>query len=329
MRRDRKLRANILVDLHRLPRIHMNRLHVPSLPVSTDRNQRTVNRPKLLPDFLKKWRITGITQKINLLVPDLQHPAAPECPIAIKKCSTGKMLGRQTMETHSLKFHAFAPIFFFKIRQSTPLKPPRNPQRKKVARRIAQNLNRIVVEMIVMIVADHDRVDRRQLRKLQTGCSLPARPDKLNRRTAIAENRIGQNIQPVGLNQKSRVADPRNLQTVRIRISQSPQIRRHTRRHITARNLVRRNQKRILFSETQLPPEKIAEIVTRVRIKILKTAGRVVRPLLINDGRISLLKSPTGLETLNKIGRFGGKLPEDGSSRTVLCGHRLGSGKLL
>ena len=62
--------------------------------------------------------------------------------------------------------------------------------------------------MVVMIVADEDEVDPRQILEAHAGRAHPARADEGEGRGALRPDRVGEDVEPLGLDQHGGVADP-------------------------------------------------------------------------------------------------------------------------
>ena len=62
--------------------------------------------------------------------------------------------------------------------------------------------------MVVMIVADDDEVDARQILEADAGGAHPANADEGERRGIVRPDRVGQDVDAVDLHQHGRVADP-------------------------------------------------------------------------------------------------------------------------
>ena len=61
-----------------------------------------------------------------------------------------------------------------------------------------------------MVVTDEHDVDRRQIAKPQTGRPMPPRPEERHRRATLRPDRIGQDVEVLGLQQQRRVIHPRH-----------------------------------------------------------------------------------------------------------------------
>ena len=64
------------------------------------------------------------------------------------------------------------------------------------------------VHMVVMIVADEDEVDPRQVLEADAGRAHPARADEGERRGALRPDRIGEDVEALGLDEHGGMADP-------------------------------------------------------------------------------------------------------------------------
>src|SRR5205807_42120 len=63
------------------------------------------------------------------------------------------------------------------------------------------------VHVVVMIVADQDEIDRRQILEANPRRTMPPRTNERNRRNALRPNRISEDVDAVHLNERGRVID--------------------------------------------------------------------------------------------------------------------------
>ena len=66
----------------------------------------------------------------------------------------------------------------------------------------------VIIQVVVMIVTDDNDIDMWQLGNSTWWLAIPLRTDPLNCRTAIREDRISQNIQPIKLNEERCMSNP-------------------------------------------------------------------------------------------------------------------------
>ena len=81
--------------------------------------------------------------------------------------------------------------------------------------------------MVVVVVAYEDGVNGRQVLEVQPGRGQAHRSDEGNGRDPAAEHGVGQNVQPVHLNEKRGVSDPGDLDGVRVGLTDTGQVRFH------------------------------------------------------------------------------------------------------
>jgi hypothetical protein len=94
---------------------------------------------------------------------------------------------------------------------------------------IGQRANGVAIEMVVMIVRQDHRIDRRQLRHGERRRREALRPGKRHRRGALVEHGVGKQTQPVDLDQHAGMTQPGDLQRLRGRAAQHILTHRHHR----------------------------------------------------------------------------------------------------
>src|SRR5213594_4815942 len=68
--------------------------------------------------------------------------------------------------------------------------------------------DRRLVQVIVVVMRDHDRVDRREIFELETGGRHPPRPRERHRARSARPVGVGENVDAVQLDQQGRMTDP-------------------------------------------------------------------------------------------------------------------------
>jgi hypothetical protein len=82
-------------------------------------------------------------------------------------------------------------------------------QEERVAPRAFVQLHHAqAVEVVVVVVRDHHDVDRRQILQGDARRLFAPRAEEAHRRGAVAEDRIGQDVEAARLHQHGRMADP-------------------------------------------------------------------------------------------------------------------------
>ena len=98
-----------------------------------------------------------------------------------------------------------------------------------LADEIVEGDDRATVEVIVVVVRDHHRVERRQLGERERRRVPGARADAGDRRRAVAPERIGEHAVAVELDQHRRVSEPGHAQPGRRRRLEARRVARHHR----------------------------------------------------------------------------------------------------
>ena len=91
--------VQVLVDAHRLLGIDMLWRHEPAGLVRTDRQNRYIKRSAATGDDPKLGMERGIAGEKHGMLCRTQRPPAPKSGVALAKCSSGEMLGRNTGQT--------------------------------------------------------------------------------------------------------------------------------------------------------------------------------------------------------------------------------------
>ena len=116
------------------------------------------------------------------------------------------------MQLQPLVVEAIPPIELDHVLDPAPREPVLQAERHEEARRAAALLgelaHRFLVEMVVVVMRDHHRVDVRQLGERRHRLHHALRPREADRRGALGKMRIGEHIQPAHAQQNGRMPDP-------------------------------------------------------------------------------------------------------------------------
>src|SRR5438105_4988174 len=205
-------RVEIQVRLHRLGRIHVNHPHEPAGLVRADRQQRQIDRPEPPADVVEEARIRRVAGEIDARAIDRDHEPAPERAIAIEQCPRGKVTRRRQRDRQPGRVCLLPPIELFDASDA------RRPDDRAVADRRyddrieagREHAERMQIAMVVVIVAQHHRRDRRQVVEAHRGLPHAARAEQIERPCTLRVHRIGQDVAPRRLNQKRGVSDERD-----------------------------------------------------------------------------------------------------------------------
>src|SRR5262249_31043915 len=140
-------------------------LHEPTRLVSADRQARKIHRPQLLTNLSKHWRVSRIAGEEYPDALDAHHESAPERPIPIERAARGEMMGRRQRNRAVRKRGLLPPIELFNPADACGLRERSIAQRRHHdgIESPGESSKRLEIAVIVMIVAEQDRGDRRQV----------------------------------------------------------------------------------------------------------------------------------------------------------------------
>ena len=129
-----------------------------------------------------------------------------------KRRALAEVLGRYADEAHAAVLVAVPPVQLFDARDPALPEPGLEPERhheERVVRR-GQPRDRPGIEVVVVIVGDHDDVDLRQVLEGEPRGTEPARARPGQRAGPLAPVGVGQDREPVELDDERGVPDPRD-----------------------------------------------------------------------------------------------------------------------
>ena len=99
-------------------------------------------------------------------------------------------------------FHTLPPVEFSDFFNAVPFKERAVPKTSDKAWPVLhlQTGERLNVQVVVMVMADENDINRRQMFKLQSGRAMSLRADPTNRAGALRPDRVGQDVDALHLN---------------------------------------------------------------------------------------------------------------------------------
>ena len=130
--------------------------------------------------------------------------------VLIGERAPGRVLGRRADHRQPPELDAVPPVHLDHLGDPPLPEPLAEPQRHEEPRLVlaGQAVHRRRVEVVIVIVGDHDRVDRREVGEGETRWDEAARPGEADRTRSVTPDGVSQNVDPVELDQERGVADP-------------------------------------------------------------------------------------------------------------------------
>ncbi len=214
--RQQQLAAEVDVGVDRLLRVHVD--VGPGRAVRADRHQRQVERAVLGADAGVAVEVTGVSGVEDPAPSARDRPGSPQCVVAGQGASR-EVPGRGRGEPQARDLRLLFPVELDDAlaRHSPLLQVRADAQRHEERRRLdaGERAHRRQVEMVVVVVRDHDRVHLGQRAEAGRDRVQPLGPDELRRRDPLAPHRIEQHAASLDLDQRRRVTEPHDAQPVR------------------------------------------------------------------------------------------------------------------
>ena len=206
------------MDAYRLQRVDMLLCHEPAGFVGAQRQQRDVEAALRLAigevalDVAEVLGVAGVSGEEEVLIRREDGPAAPQGVQAVVQAPARPVLGRREHELGAADAMGLPPVQFDHVGDVDRAQPFLEAQRHQKQRRAAglavELPQAALVEVVVVVVRDHHRIDARQIRQCHAGGLGALRPHPLHGRCALREDRIGQQVDAAQLRQHGGVADP-------------------------------------------------------------------------------------------------------------------------
>src|SRR5437867_3012849 len=202
-------------------RIDVHRPHEPAWQIRTDWQQRQADRLKAPADFREMIAPSGIAGEVNVARSRSDHESAPEIAIAIRQAARRKVLGRNCSDAS----FALPPVEFHR-------RDPMSLHQGGIAEGCedlgaAESLQSIDVEMVIVIVAYENEIDRRKVLESNSRRPVAPRASEADRGDALGPDGIGEDVDSIELQQRRGVIDERDAQ---VAIVHSARRRRSTGR---------------------------------------------------------------------------------------------------
>jgi hypothetical protein len=204
------LRTENSVRLQRLIRRHVHRAHEPFGAIRADGQEGETRRRKFFGEFVEVVAESGVAAEVDVSVRRFDQPTAPESAIAIPERVAGKMLGGGAVDAEvGGELAGVPPIEFVRAFVSEFSQAVGNAEGAENfgAMMSAQEAPGWGVEMIVVIVAEEDGVDWRQIFEAETRGAMAFRADPLEGAGAIRPDWVREEIFAAELNEDGGVAD--------------------------------------------------------------------------------------------------------------------------
>ena len=185
MHRHRVARVEVLLRAYGLLRIGMHHAHEPARVIGTDRQHGEIEGTEARADIRKVGRIAVIATEEKAQARMLDDPSPPQGFIAIPWRARTPVLDGCQRELEPHLFGAVPPIQFGHIVDTLVLKPLLQPERHEKHRRPAllavELADGLEVEVIVVIMRNHDDVGMRQGIEIERGGNVAFRPGERKR----------------------------------------------------------------------------------------------------------------------------------------------------
>ena len=204
-------RLEIQMRLHRLGWIHVNDPHEPSRLVGADGQKCEVDRAKTPPDVAEEGGICGVAREEDARALNRQQESTPQGTVSIQWTPRGKVLRRRQHDRHGGGLRLLPPIELLDSPNpcgfhNRPVSQRRDYERVEALR---EQSERVQIAVIVVIVTEQHRRDRRQVVEGDSQLPNSPRSNDVQWAGALGIHRVGQNIPRRRLNQKCGVTDER------------------------------------------------------------------------------------------------------------------------
>ena len=166
-------------------------------------------------DRLELLREPGVAGEEDLAALRLDHERRPERRVAIVRRAPGEVLRRRGGESQTADRHRLVPVelVYERVRHAVPREVRTDAERGDDRHLLlCERFDRAAAEVIVVIVREHDGIERRQLVDRRRHRMKALRPGEAHRRDALAEDGIGEHALSVELEQHRAVPEPRHAE---------------------------------------------------------------------------------------------------------------------
>ncbi len=204
--------AEVALNGERLCGRGVDRAHEPLRPVGSDRNHRQADPREPLSDPAEDGGVAGIAREERVAGGAREDKPAPERPVAVPQAAAREVLDGRGGDRQRLREPRLLPPVEFRDRfdsiafEQAPIAEPGHDGAAMPAQQLVQ---RGEIEVIVVVMADRDRVERRQVFHPDAGRPVTGRPDPGDRADAAGPDRVRQDVGAAGLEECGRVIDER------------------------------------------------------------------------------------------------------------------------
>lgn len=215
-------RAADLHAFHGFCRVLVLALHEPARLVSAERQVGQTETPVFFGGgmIVETPVKTGIAYMVDLATGRFQNKGRPQRHAPIIQPARRPVVARLEMDFDSgTNLKHIAPIARGNLRCLNPGADDNIIAKRRDEVGFVVNvklLQRLQIQMIIMIMRDQHEIDRRQICKLHTGRIDALGPDKAEGAGALRPDRIDQNIQACRLDEKGCVADEGDAQVLAV-----------------------------------------------------------------------------------------------------------------
>ena len=204
------------MGLHGVVGVHVVVAHKPARGVGANRQGGKAQRAEALVDQFEFRPQATVTGKQHRPFGRVEHKAQPQAAVGVVAGACRPVLHGHGMQAELLvQRQALPPVQLDDIGEAALANQPAIAQtcdhlgQREALGQLAQAEQ---VEVVVVVVADQNQVNRRQLVEAQAGRVITLRADKFERAGAFAPQRVGEDVQAVLLDQQGGVIDVGDVQ---------------------------------------------------------------------------------------------------------------------
>ena len=205
-----KLSFEVVIGVNCLLRAHVNMPEVFAGQVRANGQAHEVDGSEPAADLFEAGKVAGVPCEKEIILIGTSDPAAPEGPAMVDKTAVRIMLGRGAGEFDTTVGKGLPPVEFMVGGDADTLKTGAEPEGNDEHSMTGQTLDRHLVKVIVMVMRQEYDINGRQILEGYTGLYVAPGAEERYGRSAVAPDRIGENIQSAKLNEERRVTDPCN-----------------------------------------------------------------------------------------------------------------------
>ena len=192
---------------HGVRRAHVAPLHEPARQVCPDRQERNAGRPHPRANGLEVRTEARVSREVHRPGGALDPVARPEGLVAVEEPAAAVVLRGERADARAAERSAVPPVKLHSgrdvgVRQERPV-PEAGKDNRRVAR--GEPRQRREVHVVVVIMAEHDRVDVWEVLEADTGRVVTPRPEPWRRPDAPRPHRVGEDVEPRHLDEQRAV----------------------------------------------------------------------------------------------------------------------------